>query len=54
MRPERGQLAKRLRAFRAVATSSLACEPLLGTTDGRMIFESMIHALHQRPAALAA
>ncbi|MEQ2009330.1 MAG: phosphoribosylformylglycinamidine synthase I, partial [Limisphaerales bacterium] len=31
-----------------------ACEPLLGSADGRLIFESMIHALRQRPAALAA
>ncbi|MFA6544338.1 MAG: phosphoribosylformylglycinamidine synthase subunit PurQ [Limisphaerales bacterium] len=31
-----------------------ACEPLLGSTDGRLIFESMIHALSRRPAALAA
>ncbi len=31
-----------------------ACESLLGSTDGRLIFESMIHALGQKPAALAA
>ena len=31
-----------------------ACEPLLGSADGRLIFESMIHALAQRPTALAA
>ena len=31
-----------------------ACEPLLGSDDGRLIFASMIHTLGQRPAALAA
>jgi len=31
-----------------------ACEPLLGSKDGRLIFESMINARVQRPSALAA
>ena len=31
-----------------------ACEPLLGSKDGRLIFESMINARLQRPSALAA
>lgn len=31
-----------------------ACESLLGSTDGRLIFESIIHALKQKPAAKAA
>lgn len=31
-----------------------ACEPLLGSTDGRLIFEGMIQALATKPAALAA
>ena len=31
-----------------------ACEPLLGSTDGRLIFEGMILALTTKPAALAA
>ncbi|MEY4200041.1 MAG: Phosphoribosylformylglycinamidine synthase 1 [Verrucomicrobiota bacterium] len=31
-----------------------ACEPLLGSTDGRLIFEGMIQALTTKPAALAA
>jgi len=31
-----------------------ACEPLLGSADGRFIFESMIHALQQRSASEAA
>ena len=31
-----------------------ACEPLLGSTDGRLIFESLFHALKNRPAASAA
>ena len=31
-----------------------ACEPLLGSTDGRFIFESMVQALSRKPTALAA
>jgi phosphoribosylformylglycinamidine synthase len=31
-----------------------ACEPLLGSDDGRLIFESMLHWLRARPAAVAA
>jgi phosphoribosylformylglycinamidine synthase subunit PurQ / glutaminase len=31
-----------------------ACEPLLGSADGRLIFESMIHTLKQRATANAA
>jgi phosphoribosylformylglycinamidine synthase len=31
-----------------------ACEPLLGSTDGRLIFESLIHWLQTRPAKKAA
>ena len=31
-----------------------ACEPILGSADGRLIFESMIHTLQNRPAAKAA
>ena len=31
-----------------------ACEPLLGSADGRLIFEGMIQALTTKPAALAA
>jgi phosphoribosylformylglycinamidine synthase len=31
-----------------------ACEPLLGSTDGRFIFESMIHALQHPASARAA
>jgi len=31
-----------------------ACEPLLGSVDGRLIFESLFHALINRPAANAA
>jgi len=31
-----------------------ACETILGSTDGRCIFESLIHALKNRPAARAA
>lgn len=31
-----------------------ACETLLGSADGRFIFESLIHALKSRPAARAA
>jgi phosphoribosylformylglycinamidine synthase len=31
-----------------------ACEPLLGSEDGKLIFESMIHALQSRPKAVAA
>jgi phosphoribosylformylglycinamidine synthase len=31
-----------------------ACETLLGSADGRFIFESLIHALKNRPAAQAA
>jgi phosphoribosylformylglycinamidine synthase len=31
-----------------------ACEPLLGSADGRFIFEGMVHSLGRRPAALAA
>jgi len=31
-----------------------ACEPLLGSKDGRLIFESLINARVQRPSALAA
>ena len=31
-----------------------ACEPVLGSADGRLIFESMIHTLQSRPAAKAA
>lgn len=30
-----------------------ACEPLLGSADGRLIFESMICALHPEPAGAA-
>ena len=31
-----------------------ACEPLLGSTDGRLIFESVLHALRAKSAAKAA
>jgi len=31
-----------------------ACEPLLGSADGRLIFESLIHALENRTVAKAA
>ena len=31
-----------------------ACEEILGNTDGRFIFESVFHALRNRPAATAA
>ena len=31
-----------------------ASEPILGCADGRLIFESMIHALTNRPEAKAA
>jgi phosphoribosylformylglycinamidine synthase len=31
-----------------------ACEPLLGSTDGRLIFESIFHALKSGPAAKVA
>jgi len=31
-----------------------ACEPVLGSADGRLIFESMIHTLQSKPAAKAA
>ena len=31
-----------------------ACEPLLGSTDGRLVFESIFHALKSGPAAKAA
>jgi phosphoribosylformylglycinamidine synthase len=31
-----------------------ACEKILGSEDGRLVFESMIHALSKRPAAQAA
>jgi len=31
-----------------------ASEPILGCADGRLVFESMIHALQARPAAAAA
>ncbi len=31
-----------------------ACEPILGSEDGRLIFESMIRTLEQRPASHAA
>ncbi len=31
-----------------------ACEPLLGSTDGRLVFDSLIHALENRGAAKAA
>ena len=31
-----------------------ACEALLGSTDGRLIFESLFHALKNRPATQAA
>lgn len=31
-----------------------ACEPLLGSTDGRWIFESLFHTLKNRPASRAA
>jgi phosphoribosylformylglycinamidine synthase len=31
-----------------------ACEPILGSADGRLIFESMIHALDGRSATRAA
>jgi phosphoribosylformylglycinamidine (FGAM) synthase-like amidotransferase family enzyme len=31
-----------------------ACEAVLGSTDGRLIFESLFHALKNRPAARAA
>jgi phosphoribosylformylglycinamidine synthase subunit PurQ / glutaminase len=31
-----------------------ACESVLGSADGRLIFESMIHTLRSRPAAKAA
>lgn len=31
-----------------------ACEPLLASVDGRLIFESMVHSLNQRAAKLAA
>ena len=31
-----------------------ACESILGSTDGRLVFESMFHALKTRPAATAA
>ena len=31
-----------------------ACEPLLGSTDGRLIFESLIHWLQTRPKVRAA
>jgi len=31
-----------------------ACEPLLGSSDGRLIFESLIHALQGRQTAKAA
>lgn len=31
-----------------------ACEPILGSDDGRLIFESMLHALAKQPAAKAA
>lgn len=31
-----------------------ACEPLLGSTDGRLIFESVFHALKSGPAAKVA
>ena len=31
-----------------------ACEPLLGSADGRFIFEGMVHSLGRRPATLAA
>jgi len=30
-----------------------ACEPLLGSADGKLIFESMIHALQSRLAKAA-
>lgn len=31
-----------------------ACEPLLGSTDGRLVFESIVHALKNRPVVKAA
>jgi phosphoribosylformylglycinamidine synthase subunit PurQ / glutaminase len=31
-----------------------ACEQILGSADGRVIFESMIHTLQNRAAARAA
>ena len=31
-----------------------ACEPLLGSTDGRLIFESIFHTLKNRPVSKAA
>jgi phosphoribosylformylglycinamidine synthase I len=31
-----------------------ACEPILGSADGRLIFESMVHALQNRPSVRAA
>jgi len=31
-----------------------ACEPLLGSTDGRLIFESLFHSLKNRPSSKAA
>jgi phosphoribosylformylglycinamidine synthase subunit PurQ / glutaminase len=31
-----------------------ACEPLLGSSDGRLIFESMVHALVRRSSAVQA
>jgi len=34
--------------------SEHACEPLLGSADGRFIFESMIAALQNKTAAKAA
>jgi phosphoribosylformylglycinamidine (FGAM) synthase-like amidotransferase family enzyme len=30
-----------------------ASEPVLGSADGRMVFESMIHALTSKPVAMA-
>ena len=31
-----------------------ACEPILGSADGRLVFESMIHTLQSKPVAKAA
>ena len=31
-----------------------ACESLLGSTDGRLIFESLFHALKEKPVVQAA
>jgi len=31
-----------------------ACEPLLGSKDGRLIFESIMHELLKKPLSIAA